>query len=1536
MIKPLKAIAGFFTGVAMMTSIGAGYLYSQRDAVIAKISDKAADYASQSLGTKVEIGSINLNSSSDISINDLAIYDKNSDLIAKAKNAEVNFRLLAFPSEKLSAIDEIKIHGVEGNIFKRDDDTWNLNDIKTSDSGESDFDTEILIDDINLNVSFDKNSLAGKVDSVKLDFDTTAEFDAKVNNLKVSGNYEENKFDAEKINVALDFDHGEIKTDIDSEKISAFVEKNFVTVENLNANVNVDEYTNVKADVKAQALNSNLHVDVNANDSRQIINLDTDSLDLNEVVPLIPHGTIPDGVEILSGIVKGASISVDRRGDNIKFGGTAQIENGSVIVEQTQIDDINGSATFNNKKILLDASAQSNGQYAQADGEIRLDTDEIYFDLDVKSDSFSPNAVMYLPAEGSAAFNAHLSGTASNPIVDADIYSGQVNYENIFVDNVSTHLKYQNNAVYLTNINADTFGGNVTGDFELQAMDLTYNAHLKVNDIELSNFGEFVPALNEVSGKISGDLGINGVSDDLNNLKVYGSAMGDQINYNGVTVKEINTSFSVDGDDTKIDYLSAELASGGTLGLEGTITDGRKLDLKYYAARTDLTIAEKFLPNIEISGLADFQGSVHGDADNPNVDLKFSAVDVGQFKQAQQRLTDERRDHLKGRLLNQPYDTIKFTANGSLNAVEVNDFVLTKDGKDIWLAKGKVGLAGEKNIDLRVDTVGARVENIIKLIAPDQQLTGNINNVITITGTLDKPNITGYVHFWRGSYNGALINGMDGDYFMEGDIIRLQDFHVFSPMVDMDLNGTINSKTTDMDFLVEVHDIDVHRFEGKLPDNYPAQGHGKFSGVIKGNLNKPLFDGTLTADELNFNGVSISDVNGRVRLDGDDIYLDNFSFFQDEGTYEVHGKINYKNEMMSGKSEVHNAEIKNLLTLANQKTDLVQGALTSTIQFGGNLKNPSLKLIGEIPLGTLADCDIHNITLDLNLLNHVLYLKKLEGYQGETGTINASGSTKMNGELDIKLSASNLELAMIGNVAGFEMIGNANIDAIISGTTDNPNAQVELSANGGFKNSTVDLIRSSMELKDGIVNVENFSVQKAIKEKIYQISAKGLIPLVSLNADKKTKLQSNEQINLNISLDNADLSLLPLLSEDYIAWGLGPMAGNLKVTGTASQPLINGAITLKDGTTKIKGMKNLIEHMNLNLVFKDDTMTLEECSGKIGSGGYNINGELKINGLDIDDYNFKLVIDKPTINSSFFNGEINGEFELKQAIDRGPKHETLPKIEGHLDFDKCTISIPSIPESEDEMSKIILDVTINLGDKVHFYSPYLFDMYATGGVRFEGTTHFPIPSGIITVKKGGTVSYLKTTFDVREGELQFIQAGSFMPNIIFFADTKVGRTRVYLSCEGDLGERRIKLSSSPEMSETEIMQLLTLREAYQKGGDNEIDSGDLLMLGLQMTFLGEVEAMVKKTTGFDQFTISRGSGSAFDNKTELRERHEEEYHVTMGKYITDKVMAKYTRGIGGDNINRYGFQYDFNDNISGTIEREGSSNIFGIEARWKF
>ena len=484
-----------------------------------------------------------------------------------------------------------------------------------------------------------------------------------------------------------------------------------------------------------------------------------------------------------------------------------------------------------------------------------------------------------------------------------------------------------------------------------------------------------------------------------------------------------------------------------------------------------------------------------------------------------------------------------------------------------------------------------------------------------------------------------------------------------------------------------------------------------------------------------------------------------------------------------------------------------------------------------------------------------------------------------------------------------------------------------------------------MKFKNWAFDLQKFVVQRQIGTQVYKVTAEGVLPVQALmiNPDNKKTLSAEEQLNLKIALDDADLSLLPTVSS-YVAWAAGGMDGNITITGAADNPKINGNISVADGSVKLKGVGSLIEHINISTLFKGSRFDIENFTANVGKGIFSIDGGFDFAKLELSNYNFDVKADNLDIKSDFFTGPLNAEFkfaetELPRRNSR-MRVRNLPKLSGHLDLDHCLLSIPTIPDSDDPLPDILLDVSLNLGEKVHFYSSRLYDMYLTGTAHFGRSTTHPRPSGSISVKRGGTITYVQTVFDIREGEIHFNQDDSFMPTVHFAADTKLTRTKIYLMADGPLGKKGVtfKLSSSPEMSETEIMQLLTFRNSYDKGNGN-VTAADALEIGLQLSVLAEIEDTVKRTLGLDKFMVSRGSGSAFDSFTVTPregERREDEFNISLGKYVSDRVMLRYTQGINGDRITRYGVQYDINDNIGFTIEREGREFIFGLEARYNF
>lgn len=57
---------------------------------------------------------------------------------------------------------------------------------------------------------------------------------------------------------------------------------------------------------------------------------------------------------------------------------------------------------------------------------------------------------------------------------------------------------------------------------------------------------------------------------------------------------------------------------------------------------------------------------------------------------------------------------------------------------------GSINLQGEEPVfDLDVETAGVRAEPFIKVVAPEVKLTGNVNNIMFVKGTLTMPDIRG-------------------------------------------------------------------------------------------------------------------------------------------------------------------------------------------------------------------------------------------------------------------------------------------------------------------------------------------------------------------------------------------------------------------------------------------------------------------------------------------------------------------------------------------------------------------------------------------------------------------------------------------------------------------------------------------------------------------------------------------------------------------------------------------------------------------------
>ena len=452
----------------------------------------------------------------DIKVTGIEVFDKNSALIAKVDKADINFKSLTLNDDPLAILDEIKVDGALINVKKRDDDSWNFNDLTELQSKDS------------------------KKEETDLSFD-----------FKVS------------------LERGTLNADFDGKNIS---------VEEIFTEVACADMTAVIDKLSAKTLGAQVKASGTLSKDQQVINAEVDNIFFDKVLPFLPEDILPEGLTILGGAAENTSLHLLRKGDVLSYIGSTKVNGAAINFNDIDVENISGDISFNEREVILNAAAMANAQQVAANGKIHLDTDETYFDIYATSNSFAPSAIISdLGIDGAANIRAHVIGTAKNPKVDADIYSNWIAYEDFSAQDVSTKLNYVNGMIYLNDTSANVFGGNVKGTVEVKTEDFTFNANVKANNLDAVALCNFAGSEEIVSGKISGDIGINGGGD--NPIKVYGNAAAANVDFEGVIVNEANASFNFMQDNLTIDYLSAKLPDNGTLGLEGKITDMSNLDL---------------------------------------------------------------------------------------------------------------------------------------------------------------------------------------------------------------------------------------------------------------------------------------------------------------------------------------------------------------------------------------------------------------------------------------------------------------------------------------------------------------------------------------------------------------------------------------------------------------------------------------------------------------------------------------------------------------------------------------------------------------------------------------------------------------------------------------------------------------------------------------------------------------------------------------------------------------------------------------------
>lgn len=898
-------------------------------------------------------------------------------------------------------------------------------------------------------------------------------------------------------------------------------------------------------------------------------------------------------------------------------------------------------------------------------------------------------------------------------------------------------------------------------------------------------------------------------------------------------------------------------------------------------------------------------------------------------------------------------DLVIKEGHGSLEVhdgvAQISEYMLTlNQGRHV--ANGTIDLRGEEPVaDLTVHTENVRIEPLLSLLPPEQRIrvTGNLTNTLTIRGAMSRPLVTGDLHMFDGSVDGYLVEDIRGRYRYQNEILTLDDVVLKAVSTTVKLNGQMDADGR-LDVNASATDVDLSRLPLREED-LALTGYASFSGRLRGTKEQPLFDGTVHSDLFTLNGVEVTQLQGTLQSNGKDINVLKGGFRQNgtdnvQSDYNLDLSLNMPARDLRGTVNVSHGDLKNILKMARRDYP-VSGIADGTVTFNGAHRDTLLQ-------GKLSNLAIHDVKYD-SLVMQARFNRGLltldEARLLEHETTPDKGFIAAGGQIDLEKRTLHLEAGAIeadpAVLTAFmknpvELKGRMNIALQLEGSLDNPSGNGSLEILGGsLEGGAFDRAIAMLTLKNDHINLE----QMLVEEGGYKLTAAGNIPL-DLFRSTEQRHNPRAQMNIDVDFNEADLAALTAFKE--VEWGIGKTEGKVKIAGTLETPHLYGNLGIKDGTVKFRDIYTPVDKINANIVFAGQKIDINRVSAVLGRGTVEGSGTYDLMATDANAYRLEAKANNAEIDSSYFKGRINGTFSAAPEYFRSRSRKQAgwrPKVTADVRLDDVLINMPTIPQMSGGDSNLGLDVTLALGPKIRLYNKYLYDLWLKGGLKITGSTVFPRIEGSIESEKG-TVTYLRTRFKLDKGSLNWIEPGTFLPNLRVNAHTRFSRYRVFMELTGPLSGDNLNLvlRSDPPLPQNTLVRMLTLQRLSAGSDDvtNE-DLHNLLIAGLETGLLGDVEYMVKKVLGIDDFRVYVGrveNGLDFDNRMirELTKEEKSQYNFLVGKNLTGRWKIGYTASFNGLYSNIF-TQYQVSDRVNLTLSRDENHNHrYSVEYRITF
>ncbi len=611
-----------------------------------------------------------------------------------------------------------------------------------------------------------------------------------------------------------------------------------------------------------------------------------------------------------------------------------------------------------------------------------------------------------------------------------------------------------------------------------------------------------------------------------------------------------------------------------------------------------------------------------------------------------------------------------------------------------------------------------------------------------------------------------------------------------------------------------------------------------------------------------------------------------------------------------------------------------QGHLSLQSRIGGSLLHPDISSEIKCSGGKLTihpwQIPFDDIHLHLTTSGNTVFIESLSFKWG-------SGSYQLKGE--VPLVIWDLERKPIDLLFSFQNVSQEVVNFLQLGAIPNDikaavSGRCEIKGRGVHPSQ----LSARIVLDTLDVNAKGITLLQEAPTEIRLENGKLLLNPTHLLSEGNSlrasgELDMGEKPSLNLSI-TGELDMKRLNSFFSEAAFNGRSTFNCRITGTPRAPELKGTIDIHDGGMRYMSGTLFLNHINGRINLDDQGLRLERLNGNFNGGTLEIIG--------LQQPGFKISLDKVNLNyPGGLRSEISGTLTFTFP-GSGPGNEKY-RLNGRLDLGGAVYREPFSLESKlynylRQRGSLSLDTEISMETDTEvgqpdFFNQLFFDigLHTTepllvdnniakteifADLTLTGTPAHPVLAGRAHIKEGGEVYFGKNTFIIEQGTIDFLNPDFIEPDIKLTARTKVKDYAIRLSLSGLPQTFTASLTSTPPLSEVEIITLLVTGSPPGNISSVSFDTvGSQALLYLNASLTGRLEQMLKKTFGLENVRID-GSLAASKENPETR--------ITIGQKITPNLQLTLSQGLR-QTRNRT-WLVDFNPitniNLQGTVKND--------------